>query len=274
MDRRRCLRQQAGLGYVGRAVLVDRTVGFVRAARNVRLLAWNVRTGNAPCLFDAIVAMEPDLAILADCRQAQSARLISEGRERGYPYALQSYDGAGILAISRHPITRGEVQAAPLPGRWLHALTHDGISVGAVYGPLPGVDSAAATNNYWEWLTMIASAWATRPALMCGDFNSGNPVLDSQNSYRFPGARHFIGLGDIGWRDAFRECHGDAWEYSWRSRQNGFRIDHCLLSPVAPPPTSAAYFRTIGPLTLGGLEPDAQTAAHSISDHAALIVEI
>jgi exonuclease III len=109
---------------------------------------------------------------------------------------------------------------------------------------------------------------------LCGDFNSGNPALDSQNSYPFPGARHFVGLGDIGWRDAFRECHGNVWEYSWRSRQNGFRIDHCLLSPAAPTPILAAYFRTVGQFALGGFEPDAQTGTHSLSDHAALVVEI
>jgi exonuclease III len=242
----------------------------------MRLLAWNVRTGNAPGLFDAIVAMDPDLAILGDCRQAQRLRLISEGSERGYPYAVQTTDQAtaGILAISRHPIIRGEVHAAPLPGRWLHVLTHDGFSVGAVYGPLPGIDGSTATENYWAWLTTIAIAWANRPALFCGDFNSGNPASDSQNSYPFPGASHFIGLGDIGWRDAFRDRHAEAWEYSWRSPQNGFRIDHCLLSPAAPPPKSVAYVREVGALTLGGLEPGVQAAAHSLSDHAALMVEI
>lgn len=242
----------------------------------MRLLAWNVRSGKAPQLFDAIVEMDPDLAVLTECRRTHAAELIAEGRTRGYPYALQDFDeaGIGLCLISSRPIMRGEVLSAPLPGRWLHALTHDGFSIGAVYGPLPAGDGAEAANDYWAWLTTIARAWATVPALLCGDFNSGNPALDSQNSYPFPGARHFVGLGDIGWRDAFRECHGNVWEYSWRSRQNGFRIDHCLLSPAAPPPIVAAYFRRVGQFTLGGFEPDAQTGTQSLSDHAALMVEI
>jgi exonuclease III len=143
-----------------------------------------------------------------------------------------------------------------------------------VYGPLPGIDGSVATEKYWTWLTTIASAWANRPALLCGDFNSGHPGLDSQNSYPFPAASHFVGLSDIGWRDAFRECHGESWEYSWRSPQNGFRIDHCLLSPAGPPPISVAYIREVGPVALGGFEPGAQTATRALSDHAALMVEI
>ena len=110
----------------------------------MRLLAWNVRSGKAPQLFDAIVEMDPDLAVLTECRRTHAAELIAEGRTRGYPYALQDFDeaGIGLCLISSRPIMRGEVLSAPLPGRWLHALTHDGFSIGAVYGPLPAGDGA------------------------------------------------------------------------------------------------------------------------------------
>jgi exonuclease III len=90
------------------------------------------------------------------------------------------------------------------------------------------------------------SAAATRPHIICGDFNSpkaesaeGGVTLFFKPSRpaEYAGERALVhGLVELGMRDAFRACNGYepqpiSWHWKNRGRTGGYRLDHIFVSP-------------------------------------------
>jgi exonuclease III len=77
----------------------------------MRLVSWNIRGGKHPGVVDSAVALEPDVAVLVDCKEKHAKRIINEASSRGYKHHLESQLGyTGIVMISRHPLTQGEIK--------------------------------------------------------------------------------------------------------------------------------------------------------------------
>lgn len=243
----------------------------------MRLVVWNVRGGAQPETLSALHSLVPDVAVLVDCRPHNAARIVREARPLGYAYSLfnSRVEFTGLLLLSTRLLRWGDVQPEPIPGLWLHAVSdYWDLELGAVYGPLPhrGIHKGR-TPDFWNWLLETSDRLFDRPSAICGVLNTGNPELDSTDELAFGRGDSYSSIMQRGWRDAFRERNGSTREYSWWSRDNGFRIDHCLLSPQAASPTSVRYVQEVAGFTLA-VPPSHPARKSEISDHAALVVEL
>lgn len=241
----------------------------------MRLISWNIRGGSRPRLVDAVSALGPDVAVLVDCRASHVARIVAKAAAAGYTHHIASCtDYTGILMLSAHPLTHGEIDQAPIRHRWLHAVSdHWGLEIAAMYGPLPEtIRDEPTMKEFWSWLVPACDLIVDRRAVLCGDFNTGISGVDGPAGYRFSCVSQFRDLIQRGWRDAYREVHPEGEEHSWWNKERGFRIDHCLLSRDHPAPGRVAYTQEIAGIRLGRSPADsAKTSA--ISDHAALVLD-
>ena len=98
--------------------------------------------------------------------------------------------------------------------------------------------------------------------MLVGDLNTGRHLMDEAGSSFFC-ADAFETLTSGGWVDAWRRQHGDdAREFSWYSTAgNGFRIDHCLVSPGLVDRVGDVRY-------LHGVREE------KVSDHSMLVVEV
>jgi exonuclease III len=241
----------------------------------MRLISWNIRGGGRSGVVDAVSALEPDIAVLVDCKARHVEGIVEKGAAAGYTHHLASCtDYTGILMLSAHPLTYGEIDQAPIRHRWLHAVSdHWGLEIAAIYGPLPKTIRVEPTmREFWNWLVQACDLMVDRKAVLCGDFNTGISGVDGPADYSFSCASQFRELGVHGWRDAYRELHPGGDLHSWWYKGRGFRIDHCMLSRGLRAPNSIVYTEEIAGVRRGPSPSDAAKVA-AISDHAALVLD-
>jgi exonuclease III len=242
----------------------------------MRLLSWNIRGGKHPGVVDSAIALEADVAVLVDCKATHAKRLIDEAAVYGYNHHLESQLGyTGIVMISRQPLIRGETAQDRAPHRWLHARSrHFELDIAAVYGPLPKtIGQEPPMSEFWEWVMTACDLIVDRSAVLCGDFNTGVDGVDGPLNYGFRGSNPFSELETRGWRDAYRELHPDGEERSWRSKERGFRIDHCMLSRTQSRPSRVEYvWNTSGTASDGPRLSSAKAPA--LPDHAVLVIDL
>jgi exonuclease III len=103
------------------------------------------------------------------------------------------------------------------------------------------------------------------PFLLAGDLNTGCNEVDLETGATpFPCATDFVALTSGGLIDQCRLQHGmTAREYTWRSRQNGFRIDHAF--------GNEAFVSRYEPLQC---DYDHSTRESKLSDHSALMLRL
>jgi exonuclease III len=243
----------------------------------MRLVIWNVRSGTQPGILSAVRALEPDVVALVDCRPYNAARIVQRGRLLGFRHSLfkSELDSSGLLLLSTYPLERGDVTSHPMPGLWLHAVCdYWDLELGVAYGPPQNsMHKGTRISGFWSWLLQASNRLFERRAVICGDLKAGDPALDSTSNPGFCGASAYAAIIQLGWRDAFRELHGSAREYSWWAGEHGFRTDHCLLSPQAPSPTRVRYVREVGEFDLTAPSPGTMWKS-GLSDHAALLVDL
>ena len=154
----------------------------------MRLVSWNIWGGSRRGIGRAVASLEADIAILLDCRTNNLHRVLSEARASGYRHHLARVArGQAVVAVSREPIREGAIAGAAAAERWLHVVYEPtGLEIGAIYSPLPGkMDGHLTMQQFWDWVEGASVPMLERPALLCGDFNTGDPTLDSGNNYRF-----------------------------------------------------------------------------------------
>lgn len=83
-----------------------------------------------------------------------------------------------------------------------------------------------------EVMAALAASPITSGTILCGDLN----ILEPDHVPRYPNYHDwefafYSKLEDMGLRDAFRQLHPEANEYSWVGRSNdGYRFDHSFIS--------------------------------------------
>ncbi|MCC7276102.1 MAG: exodeoxyribonuclease III [Alphaproteobacteria bacterium] len=225
----------------------------------MRIAAWNVNSVKArlPNVLDWLGKAKPDVALFQELKCVDEAFPRAEIEDAGYNVAThgqKSYNGVAILAKSRiEDVTRG------LPGdsedtqaRYIEA-TVAGVRVASIYlpngNPAPG-DKFDYKLAWMKRLVRHARGLldAEETFVLGGDYNVAptdddvyDPVGWRDDALCRPESRAlFRTLLHLGLTDAFRALHPEPHQYSYWDyvqgrwyRDEGLRIDHLLLSPLA-----------------------------------------
>jgi exodeoxyribonuclease-3 len=229
----------------------------------VKIATWNINGIRAR--LDGAVAWLRDAAPDVLCFQEIKSEDVSFPREAfgdlGYNIAINGQKGFnGVAILSKIPF---DEVSRRLPGqedddqaRFIEAVfsVQAGIiRIGSLYFPNgnpPGSDKFTYKLGWMERFEAYAKARleAEEMFVYAGDYNvipepedARNPSFWVNDSLFQPETRQaFRRLLNLGLTDAFRACHGEPghytfWDYqagAWQ-KNNGIRIDHMLLSPLA-----------------------------------------
>jgi exodeoxyribonuclease-3 len=227
---------------------------------SVMLIAtWNVNSVKAR--LDTVVAWvkeaAPDVVCFQEIKCEDAAFPAADFEALGYNCAVhgqKTYNGVAVL--SKLPFD--EVKPG-LPGdetdgqaRYLETVI-GGVRIASIYLPNGNPPTTEKYTYKLAWMDrLIARAAALRefeePLVLAGDFNviptgidARDPAAWANDALFLPQTRaKFRMLTNLGFTDAVRETTPDGglytfWDYqagAWQ-KDNGIRIDHCLLSPEA-----------------------------------------
>jgi len=121
-----------------------------------------------------------------------------------------------------------------------------------------------AKNSFFKACIDEAMSFAAMPFLLLGDLNTGRSDIDLEgNGAPFVCADQFDALQTKAELfDLWRIEHGQAQEWSWRSKINGFRVDHAFAN--------ATFRNQFGALHC---QYDHTPREIGLSDHSALILK-
>jgi exonuclease III len=242
------------------ARIIDRCTGM-----HVTLL--NIRHGGghrAQSLLDWLTSSIPDVIVLPEWRNNASGDLIKKGLEvKGFHVATAAQanrtSNGILLAVKDACQIRRATPEGGKRGELLVANNSAGWTLLAAYFP-----QGKAKSPFFNACIEEAVRSPTAPFLILGDLNTGRNDIDREgNGVPFVCADQFDALQtEAGLFDLWRIEHGKTQEWSWRSRINGFRVDHALAN--------AAFrnrFATVRCLY------DHTPRETGLSDHSALILK-
>lgn len=145
------------------------------------------------------------------------------------------------------------------------ALSGTELEIIGLYVPTKGFSQEKAERKkafIEEVVAALDASPLTFGTVLCGDLN----ILEPDHVPRYPDYQDweyafYSKLQDSGLKDAFRQLHPDAREYSWVGRSNdGYRFDHSFVSPdLLPKLKDCRYLH--------------ETRELGLSDHSALVTE-
>jgi exodeoxyribonuclease-3 len=210
-----------------------------------------------------LLELNADILVLTEFRQPSGKLLLEWLQPLGYHCldAVETPRQNGGCLLSRWPLELFASDPCPMHAhRWIEArVPSQDLSVLALHVPNEGERWNKA--EFWHCLERYAERNLNHRALIMGDFNT---ALDADaQGQKIKTAANLQGLLDQGWCDAWRSRHPEAREYTWFSPNvgNGFRLDHCLLSPALAPA-----------LRDSKLHHEVRQAG--LSDHSLLVVEL
>jgi exonuclease III len=199
----------------------------------MRIIEWNIRQGGGcrtPAIIRALLAHNPDVVALTEFRNNDSGRKIQE--------ALSNAGLSNQLTTPAPPHTNSVLLAAKSPlncltpplGNEPHrhmAAECSGLCLFTLY-----FAQNELKRSLFNALLSLPPQYLQTATILLGDFNTGLHNMDEAGA-TFACADAFQALMTAGWTDAWRHHNGPAREYTWRSKTNGFRIDHLFASPAA-----------------------------------------
>jgi exonuclease III len=229
------------------------------------VVALNIQHGGGkrtPELIEWLRIQNANIVVLSEWRDnPRGAAIAAALKSSGYD--VHSQDGVisnGVLIAAKElfdavAVTPPDAQIGVL----LKAQWKGGLTVIGAYFPL----KPRAKMQFFGVCMEQARQHSDAPFLLVGDLNTGCNDVDLQaGATRFPRASDFVALDSGGLIDQWRRQHGQAArEYTWRSRQNGFRIDHAF--------GNEAFVSRYEPLQC---DYDHSTRENKLSDHSALIL--
>jgi exonuclease III len=219
------------------------------------LATWNTNfRRDVAAQVAATLAHRPDVAVFQEVRAAsfpELAHLFAEGGLTHFATSSSSTLGFRmsryVAVASRFPFRAAAPVDGPAPETsvCLQVEAADGcFDLVGVYVPSIARKDGVKVPTQHAMHARLADA-ATRPHIICGDFNS--PQAESPEGVtlffkpsrpvEYAGERALMhGLFEFGMRDAFRECNGyedaaPSWFWKNRGRTGGYRLDHIFVSP-------------------------------------------
>ncbi len=230
----------------------------------MKIATWNVNSVKAR--LDTVIAWfreaQPDVACLQELKCEDQAFPAQAFEDLGYNVAVhgqKTYNGVALLSrMPAEDVIRG------LPGdpddaqaRYIEATfskAHLTVRVASLYLPNGNPPDTEKFTYKLRWMDRLESharelLKREEPFVLAGDYNVIPMPLDA----RFPEAwtgdalfrpesrAAYRRLANLGLTDAVRQIHGDKpdlytfWDYqagAWQ-KNNGIRIDHLMLSPLA-----------------------------------------
>jgi exodeoxyribonuclease III len=225
----------------------------------VTVLCWNIGRGGGTRvarIVEELAAHDADVVALTEFRARAGAELAAELRTRGWVYFASTGpvgNEDGIAVFSRSPVV-----ATIRNSRWIEVgLPEFGFALGVlrIMAASGGAERVAKT-RFWESLIADAAARVGEPLLWMGGWNTGLHGVDEKGK-TFVCAEHFARLTELGWVDLWRRFHPGTTEWTCRSRQSGFRLDHAFGTPVLLPRVSGCRY--------SHAEREARVSGHSIT---------
>ena len=207
----------------------------------MRMITWNLQHGGGKRIdrfCSALVSYEADLLVLSEYRHNKVSETLQEWcEENGYRYCLAPHAEPGsnvVMVTSRRPF-----EAVMFPGqpaseklgdftnRVLLARVGD-LNVFGLYLP-----SNELKEPVFDFLLDLPTRYREGKSVMIGDPNTGRHYEDEEGA-TFVSAHQFDALLEQGWIDSWRARNPNAREFTRYSRpyNNGFRLDHPLVSPA------------------------------------------
>ncbi|MBS1715882.1 MAG: endonuclease/exonuclease/phosphatase family protein [Armatimonadetes bacterium] len=236
----------------------------------MKLAAWNIRAGGgrrSAEIARVLIEEAPDVIVLTEYRAAPGRELRTLLAPLGHHKDACGAVAEGVRTTGLNCVcvlSAGELRPVAVPAtptsshRWV-AVEHCDADMTLLAVHVPNQTEVWNKREFWDCVLSFAEARADDRALIVGDLNTaldedcqGDPIREAVF------LKHLIATG---WTDAWRACNPETSEYSWFShRQNGFRLDHCYVSPALAHDVTTCRFRH-----------DVRT--ERISDHSLLTVE-
>jgi len=179
-------------------------------------------------ILDFLEVHAPNIVVLAEWRTGKPSQLEGWLSSKAMNWAFAN-DGAtknGVLVASDQlSIAVTATPRCESPGTLLR-VQFDSWTMLACYFP-----NGDAKAKYFDVCETVAKDCGPRPLLIVGDLNTGNQLVDKTPSgVKYACSERFDRLSQKeGLVDLWRRTHGpEAREWTWRTKQNGFRLDHAF----------------------------------------------
>ncbi|MBB3954510.1 exodeoxyribonuclease III [Novosphingobium sediminicola] len=209
-----------------------------------------------PRLLEWLEETQPDVACLQEIKTQDEGFPADEFEKIGYQaiwHGQKSFNGVAILARGEKPIeTQRGLAGEPEDdhSRYIEAEVR-GVRIAGIYLPNGNPQPGPKFDYKLRWMERLRARMAELkaleiPAIVTGDFNViptdrdiWNPKAMAEDALMQPESRDaYLRLLHDGWTDAIatHNPNGGVWTYwdyqagAWQ-KDNGFRIDHALLSP-------------------------------------------
>ncbi len=202
------------------------------AQLKLKILIWNILRGasnRVPEVISALLRHNADSIFFSEYRNNADGDVVSAAlEEAGYRYVYspktaRPNDNTVLLASKLSFVTKN---------RSARFREHTSRFVVAEFDAFNfiGLHINNKSNPAYSYLSGLPQKFVLGKTIIAGDFNTGINYLDGEG-YRFSRGAKFGALLANGWTDAWRTMHPLGNEFSWYSQKNnGFRIDHILLS--------------------------------------------
>jgi exonuclease III len=251
----------------------------------VLLACWNVagRVRALDAQAQALLALDAEIV----CLQEVTRRTLPRWRElllaAGYaavehaPTEVPRERPLLVLTAARQPLRAVTLAGAPWPERVLATRLAAGVEIVNVHSPTSPKPDEAKLRTHLAVHAHLAAG--SGPRLVCGDLNTPRRELPDGTLWSFARDRYgrlredrgerweraelalLDGLGERGFRDAYRELHGYGRReisWGWRRWKGGYRLDHLIVSDLDVRACSYVH----------------DWREQGLSDHSALVAEL
>lgn len=226
----------------------------------MKIVSYNVNGIKARLerLVEYLAEQQPDIVCLQELKSSDETVPVDAIEKAGYGalyHGQKGFNGVAVLARGQQPVERQRGLAGEPEdehSRYLEAEVGD-LIVASIYLPNGNPQPGPKFDYKLRWMDRLAARARVlldveRPVVLAGDYNVipndddvySVPAMVSDALMQPESRARYRSLLAQGWTDSLRTRYprGGIWTFwdyqagAWQ-RDNGFRIDHLLLSPQA-----------------------------------------